>query len=408
MHIAIVTPYLPDPPNTGGRIRIARLAAALAREGALHLFSAVTEDDEGAEMRRGGRPFEPYARVLTHVVQPPETRPWREGPALARRFPEALARALGAAHDARPFDAVVVAHTYAGLGLRQVHGTTVVLDEHEVQSDVARRLLSSRGTSLARGAVDIQRWQSFERTIWSRVDAITVSRAEDAARVHAERPDTGLVVPNGVDAQGLGYRPPSHRKGNTVLFVGNMAHRANQEAAKVLALEVLPRVRRRVPGASLTIAGRSPTREVRSLEADEVRVTGTLLSLAPLYQDHVVFAVPPIPGQAMSLKILEPLSCGMPLVGPPSFARDLPLETGTHYLAARDMREVAGQVVQVLQRREAFDAMALAAKRVAERLDWEIVGERFARAMMAAIARRVGGVEVTRAEALRGRPGQLS
>ena len=383
MQIALVTPYFPSPPNTGGRIRIARFASALARQGAVQLFAAVAPEDMTEELHRVGQAIEPYARVVTHPVR--EADEGSDGPALARRFPPTLGKALAAAHDARPFDVVVVAHSYAGPGVEGLRGTTIVLDEHEVVSEVVQRRLSSRRAGVVRGMLALRRWRQYEQAMWKSVDAITVARAEDAARIHTLRPDAGVVIPNGVDANRYAYVPPSKRGGNTVLFVGDMADQANAEAAGVLAHEVLPRLRELVADASLTIAGRDPSREVRALESDDVRVTGTMTSLAPLYRDHAVFAIPPVPGKTMSLKILEPMSCGMPLVAPPSTLRDLGLEEGVEYLGARSRNELARQLAKVMLDRTSFDAMALAAKRVAERHDWETMGDRFARTVMAAV-----------------------
>jgi glycosyltransferase involved in cell wall biosynthesis len=390
MHIALVTPYLPWPADTGGRVRTARFVRSLARLGEIQLFSVVAPEDRESEAQLAGRGLEPFYRVVTHAEQDPGRATPREGPERSRRFPDALVRALAASHRARRFDVVVLAHCHCGRALAALEGKApVVLDEHDVESHVQQQLLAgAHAASLPGRLIELWRWRRFEQAVWTRVDAITVVRADDAARIRVVRPDTGVVVPNGVDSQGHPYRSPSSRLGSTVLFAGAMSHPTNVRAARLLAEQVMPRVRARVRDATLTIAGRAPTPAVLGLEGDHVRVTGTLASLAPLLADHAVFCVPPDPRGRHSLRLLEPMACGMPVVCPPEAVRDLPAVAGAHFVPGGSVEEIADAVASVLLRRESFDAMAAAASRLADQFDWAEMGERFARTVLSAVERR--------------------
>lgn len=386
MHIALVTPYCPTPSETGGRARIARLSSALAQQGQLHLFAAVTDEDLASELARGGGGLDPYARVVTYRT---DVRPAAGSePTRVRRFPLRLAVALAAAHDASPFDVVVVFHSYAGPGIARLRNATIVLDEPSVRSNVELRNLRTTGSQVVSRLLAIRRWRRFERTMWSKPDAITVARSVDASVVHAHRPDTGVVVPDGVDVERLPYRPPSRRQGNTVLFVGDMRAPANVLGATEMAQQVLPRLRVRVEDATLTLAGRFMPKEVQSLESDNVRVATSRTSTMALYRDHAVFAVPPIAGRDGTRQVKEPMSCGMPIVAPPSALREMPVEEGRDFVGARSTDELADRLAGVLMHRSELDSMALSARRIAERHDWELMGERFARIVMATVARK--------------------
>jgi len=223
--------------------------------------------------------------------------------------------------------------------------------------------------------------------VWSTANAITLARPSDASLVHAHRPDTGIVVPNGVDSQGLPYIPPSRRKGNTVLFVGDMRAPATVQGARELAERVLPRLRVRVPDAVLTLAGPRPPREVRSLESDNVRVAGGMTSVLPLYRDQAVFALPPASGSESGAAVLEPMACGIPIVASTACVHELPVEEGRDFLGARTAEQLADRLAGALVHRTDLDDMALSSRRIAERHDWEIMGERFAHVVMATVAR---------------------
>lgn len=386
MHIALVTPYYPTPNVAGGRTRIARLSAALAQQGQVHLFAALAAEDLAAEQARGGGGLDPYARVVTAILNRDPSG--NVGPPRVRKFPKRIARAIAAAHDASPFDVVVVVHSYAGPGIELLRGATIVLDEPEVRSNVELRNVRADASHVISRLFALRQWRRYERTIWSKADAITLARPSDASAVHAHRPDTGVVVPDGVDAQRLPYLPPSRRKGNTVLYVGDMRAPATVQGAKELVERVLPRLRVRVPDATLTLAGRAPPREVRALESDNVRVAGGMTSVLPLYRDHAVFAIPPAAASEGMNAVMEPMACGMPVVASPSALHELPLEEGRDFLGARSVQELADRLAAALVHRADLDGMALAARRIAERQDWEIMGERFARIVMATVARK--------------------
>ncbi len=388
MHIALVTAQFPTPTSYGARARVARLSLALAQQGQVHLFSALAEEDLAAEAQRGGGALDPYARVVTSVMDRavPAT-----GPLAARRFPERIGRALAASHDASPFDVVIVVHSAAGSTLGGVGNATVIVDEPEVQSTVELRSVRENVARVVPRLMALRDWRRQERVTWGRADAITVARARDLSRVHRVRPDTGVLVPDGVDAQAVAYVPPSRRKGSTVLFVGDLAVAAVAQGATELAERVLPKVRNRVPDASLTLAGKSPCREVRALESEHVRVVSNRTSVPALLRDHVVFAIPLSVGSDGMKDVLEPMACGMPVVACPASLREFPLEEGRDYAGGRSVEEMADRLVMILTGRERFDAMALAARRVAERYDWQAIGDRFVQVMMAAVSRKRRG-----------------
>lgn len=388
MHVALITPYLPEPQNTGGRIRIHRLARALASSGSVHLFSALADEDSAAEAARCGQGLEPYGRVVTWPLERAGVGLWNDEPAACRRFPEVLVEAIVASHDARRYDAVVIAHSRAGLVSSRLERTTIIVDEPELESSVLERRLGAQvGGGLA-GHLELRRWRLFEKRLWVRADVVTTASEDAAQAIRELRPDTGIHIPNGVDVESFAYKPPSRRTGNAILFVGHMASHSNEAAARLLAREILPRVREQVSDVSLTIAGRSPSKAVRALETDDVRVTGTVSALGPLYDRHAAFIVPPVAERTMNLKVLEPLACGLPLVAPASAVRGIAIQDGTHYLAADDVAQAATALVRALGRRAELDAMALEARRTAEQLDWEVVGRKFNRLVMAAVVRR--------------------
>jgi glycosyltransferase involved in cell wall biosynthesis len=374
MRVAWLTPFLPAPPNSGGRIRIGALAESLASE-ELVLFSVVRIDDEDAP--RDGEPFGPFARAYTRPQTPPGRRVLASLPTVIRAFPKELSRLVAAEHRQTPWDLVIIEHCYAFVDLPPLPGARIILDEHNIESTYWRRQLIGRPLELPANLHQYVIWRRFEVNAWRKVDAVAVVAEEDAAMVRKIRPDSGVVFPNGVNLDGRRYIAPSERRGSRVLFVGSMGYEPNIQAAILLARQILPELRQLVPDATLTIAGRDPSPTVRDLANSFVRVTGPLPDLRETFDAHAAFAMPVELGAGSSLKALEALACGIPLVASPFAVRGHPLIDGVHYVEAHP-RAMPRAIAAVLTERAKFDAMAEAGRAIAESLSWRAIGARFA------------------------------
>src|SRR5689334_5907818 len=108
MRVAWLTPYLPFPENTGGRIRVARLAQGLAERAELSLFSCLSQHDSPGSVPPVAD-FAPWSHVFT-AGRVESLTPFSLKPDPARRLPRELSRALAEADARAPFDAVVVEH----------------------------------------------------------------------------------------------------------------------------------------------------------------------------------------------------------------------------------------------------------------------------------------------------------
>jgi glycosyltransferase involved in cell wall biosynthesis len=140
----------------------------------------------------------------------------------------------------------------------------------------------------------------------SALDADALTRRYELARVS--------VVPNSVRRPARVSALPGNDR---LLFVGNLTYSPNVDAARTLALDVLPLVRARRPNATLHLVGRA-AREVRALaEADGVVVEGEVGDLAPSYADADVVVVALRAGAGTRIKVLEAFAHQRPVVATP-------------------------------------------------------------------------------------------
>ena len=101
----------------------------------------------------------------------------------------------------------------------------------------------------------------------------------------------------------------------TILFIGSYGYLPNIQAANYMIEEVFPKVKQKVPGAKLIIAGGSPERiPAYHNQPQDVEFTGFVDDLTKLYARSRVFCCPVFSGSGTRLKLLEAGAYGKPIV----------------------------------------------------------------------------------------------
>ena len=109
-----------------------------------------------------------------------------------------------------------------------------------------------------------------------------------------------------------------------------------------------------------------------------VQVTGTLDDVSPLFDEHGAYAMPLDLGAGSSLKVLEPLAAGLPLVASQFAVRGFDLRPDLHYLQAEGVEETVMALRRVLTKASSIDEIAERGRTIAQAHAWARVGARFA------------------------------
>src|SRR5262245_8569723 len=123
----------------------------------------------------------------------------------------ALQRALDELCAAQTFD-VIQLEASVLCGLRLPEGTPVLLDEHNIEYEVFKRVWEGERSPLRRlcNRVEYKRFRRHEERWWGRVDAIALTSDREEPVVRERAPHTPIaVVPNGVDLEY--FRPRDDR-----------------------------------------------------------------------------------------------------------------------------------------------------------------------------------------------------
>jgi glycosyltransferase involved in cell wall biosynthesis len=375
--IALFTPYLPAPAHSGGRIRMHRFAEAMAKRFEVHLFASAALYEIRRHLSSPELAMYASVNVAWGVVDflPALRRPSR----VRAASPGKLERAFRRSDRQRRFEAAVAEHSHAAWIPESARPLPWVLDEHNVESDYVEAKIRSAGRApnvvQRREIRALRRW---EERLWTDANEVVCVSNDEARRVEGVRGRSAVVIPNGAAIAEVPFKRPSARDGYDILFVGILEHPPNVEAARFIVTEILPRVAAIEPRARVVLCGARPSRDVLALASDRVTVTGSVPSVVPYLERAAVYANPLRQGAGTSLKVLEALASGVPLVSTAVGVRGFSLSSPEHFLLADDAAGFARHIATCFRERDARDHAAEAGRRFAERYDWAVLASEFA------------------------------
>jgi glycosyltransferase involved in cell wall biosynthesis len=208
---------------------------------------------------------------------------------------------------------------------------------------------------------------------------IAVSDLDAMRMKHMFGIETVTSVPTGVDVDYFARRGTAPQVAD-IVFCGSMDWLPNVDAVEYFLSEVLPLIRDRLPGATFTIAGRSP--DVRVLKAvrglSGVCVTGKVEDMRPYLWGAKISIVPIRIGGGTRLKIYECMAAGVPVVSTTVGAEGLLYRDGEDIVMADDPRGFAAACVRLLSDDAARRTIAQnALGRARSEFSWEAVSHEF-------------------------------
>jgi sugar transferase (PEP-CTERM/EpsH1 system associated) len=377
--VLFLTHRLPYAPNRGDRVRAFHILRILAGRADVEIVSLAHDAEEASH----GKDLAGLASSL-HVVRVAKRRNLlRAGLALPTSRPlthvmldaPALLPTLANAVSRRQPD-VVLAYCSGMARLAMappLAGVPFVLDMVDVDSAKWLALSHVSHVPLAwvyrREATRLRQFEARAARAAVRSLVVTEREREELLSIAPGAPVT--VVPNGVDVAGLKPTTPPGRDAR-VVFCGVMNYAPNEEAARLLARDIWPRVRQHRPDATLTIVGSSPTAQVQALASPSlgIEITGAVPDVRPYLWSAAVAAAPIVTARGIQNKVLEAVAAGLPTVVTPNIMDSLPVSLRPACVSAADAPALAAAIVTLLDL-SPTDRRAMAARADVESLAWE-------------------------------------
>jgi polysaccharide pyruvyl transferase WcaK-like protein/glycosyltransferase involved in cell wall biosynthesis len=340
--VLVITPEPTSPPVKGNRARILDLCERMEGRGIeVHIAEIERSDPERAAML--ARWGERYHAIPYELPRARARRVSRSLGRLRRRGAYAIddlycprADAFLSALAARySFDGVMVEYVHQSAALRHFDGSVKIIDTHDlfsgrfaVQEGTPRQGFSTTEAEEGRGldrADVVLAMQDVEREILQRLTTRPVVTI-------------GHLVPVPAPVPG-----PDRR---TVLFLGSR-NQANVVSLRRFMTDEWPRLRQRVPDATLVIAG-SVCGEVADVPAEGVERLGIVAAPSDAYAAADVVIAPVAFGTGMNIKVIEALGHGKPVVTTPVGAKGLERAAGHAFCVASTAEEMIDRLSELL------------------------------------------------------------
>ncbi|WP_245440967.1 glycosyltransferase [Mesorhizobium sanjuanii] len=336
------------PPVSGADLRNHRNAMAAAELGPVCLVSIRPQADPSkpADTR-----IRTEALTLAGEARTASIGWWRTGaekrtPRVALRRLEAIIRAFGP-------DSIVVEGIALFKLLRPLRPLAgqLILDMHNVESDLAGQLHHADGTRSSPGPYGVRR---LERKALGIVDRAWVCSRLDHDKLAAlSRREVPIdIVPNGIPRfEDIAVDLPVEAASESfpvILFIGHLGYQPNIDAAGRLARAILPRIQERFPMARLVLAGRYPKPAVKALSGlqgvDLVENPG---DVTPLLARAHLSLIPLSAGGGTRIKILEAMAWGIPVVATPLAVEGLDLVDHEEVLLSDTDKGLADMAIEL-------------------------------------------------------------
>lgn len=135
-----------------------------------------------------------------------------------------------------------------------------------------------------------------------------------------------------------------------VVFLGNLYSNNNVAGINWFLTQVLPEVRNHIPDIKVLIAGAKPINKIRQLceETENVDLSINPPSAKEIYNSGNVLINPVLTGSGVSIKSLEMLMAGKPIVSTPQGIAGLPISVKQYFKIASDTQSFAAEIVNLI------------------------------------------------------------
>jgi glycosyltransferase involved in cell wall biosynthesis len=355
--LLFISPELPFPPQSGGKVKSMKLLEALAERYRVTFASPLKQED-GSHLRA----FHEVSPCDSHLHVPVDIP--RSAVNLAASYlqgwPLNVRRTLDRglqqriADVAADHDIIVLDHYEVFPYLPADYDGLVVYHAHNAYFKMWERYASLAGNPAMRLAAHLEasRVKRYEAAVGNRAELVFAA-PNDGRELVAAGVDGGKIHDTyhlGDDSQ---LALPELRYEDTVkklMYVGFLGWEPNVQGLLWFIEEVWPRLQGQHPDLVFDIVGKNPDKRLQAAVEPHpaIRLTGYVADLQTIYSDSRVSVAPLLFGSGMKVKVLDAMARGIPTVTTSVGAEGIAVENGRHLLVEDDPARMAQRIDDLL------------------------------------------------------------
>ena len=351
--LLFITPELPYPTQSGGKVKSLKMLHSLAERYEITLACPLKMDDAMyVEEFHGVSPCSEHLHEAVNIPRSPRsliTSYLRGIPLNVHRTGSArLKRRIAAL--ANSYDVIVLDHYEVYPYLPTSYQGLAVYHAHNAYFKMWLRYAELPGNPVLRLAARIEasRVRAFETAVAAAVD-ITFAAPNDVSELMAQGVTADklhntfhLGDDRQLDLPELRYEDTQKK----LMYVGFLGWEPNAQGLLWFVERVWPLLLQRHPDLRFDIVGKNPDPRLQKAVADfnGIKLRGFVSDLQLIYRDSRVSVAPLLFGSGMKVKVLDAMARGMPTVTTPVGAEGIEIENGKHLLVAEDPSTMASHI----------------------------------------------------------------
>jgi polysaccharide biosynthesis protein PslH len=381
-----VFPFLPYPPDDGGRIGFFNPIKYLSRGHEVSIVSLREGRGQEAsieelkkfcvELRTYRRSSwqDPYRLLKGAILSPPGSG--------AKYWHRAVGELIQETIAAQQPEIVEFHHLNTAIYRRFAGRVPAVLREHNVEYKVWERYAQHASGWAERGYAKwtAPRVRRYEAKIAPQFDRCVVVSPADGAHLKAVAPEARIeVIPSGVDTEYFRPLPDVPEELFSITLTGSFEWRPKQQSLFILLTRVFPKLRARLPEAKLYVVGKGVPEYLQRVarETPGVTITGSVPDVRPYIARSALMINYLESGGGIALKALEAMAMRKPVLCNLLGCEGIPMVRGRDVFVADGPEDFAAAAAYLLEDPAARLGLAEEGhRRVLESYSWNVIASR--------------------------------
>lgn len=379
-NLLFITPELPYPAQSGGKVKSLKLLQALSEKYRVTLACPLKlEDASHVEDFHKLSPCFGHLHREVHIPRSPRSLAQshlRGVPLNVYRTHHDLLEAEIAAIT-NEHDIVFLDHYEVYSYLPKHYKGLTIYHAHNAYFKMWERYAQLPGNAAMRLAayVESKRVRGYESKV-AKNTHLTFAAPNDARELRMAGVKGSKIHDTfhlGDDSQ-LELPEPEYAKTcKKLMYVGYLGWEPNTQGLLWFIEHVWPKLVERHPDVEFHIVGKGPDQRLQEAAShwEGITLTGFVADLQEIYRDSRVSVAPLLFGSGMKVKVLDAMARGIPTVTTSVGAEGIEVESGTHLLVADDPDAMVEQIDKLLTDRDLWDRLVRNSRSlIRERYTW--------------------------------------